>query len=96
MDANANILSSNSLSFSMIVNASPPKARASAYSFSCYEIVSLSWASIYKTFIVVDSNWQEYPILIAVSILSPVNTQTLMPASLNDFMHSSTLSYNLS
>jgi len=33
--------------------------------------------------IVLSSNSQEYPMLIAVSILSPVNTQTFIPAYFN-------------
>lgn len=43
-----------------------------------------------------DSNLHENPMLIAVSILSPVNTHTLMPASLIAAIVLDTSYYNLS
>jgi hypothetical protein len=42
------------------------------------------------------NNEQENPILIAVSVLSPVNTHTLIPAYFNAKIVLSTSSYNLS
>lgn len=42
------------------------------------------------------SNLQENPIFMAVSILSPVKTQTLIPADFRSAITSPTLSYNLS
>lgn len=47
-------------------------------------------------FYVVESNLQLKPIFIAVSTLSPVRTQTLIPAYFNANIVSPTLSYNLS
>ena len=43
-----------------------------------------------------DNSPQEYPILIAVSILSPVSTHILIPDCLRDFIVSATSSYSLS
>jgi hypothetical protein len=47
----------------------------------------------YKSYV---NKEHEYPILIAVSILSPVSTQTLMPAALMAAIVSETSYYNLS
>ena len=52
--------------------------------------------SIIKISISSSSSLVEKPILIAVSILSPVNTHSLMPAALINSITSATSSYNLS
>ena len=52
------------------------------------------WSKIcFKSWV---NSLQENPILIAVSTLSPVNTQTLIPEVLKAAIVSSTSSYNLS
>jgi multisubunit Na+/H+ antiporter MnhG subunit len=53
-------------------------------------------ASIILYTIRLSNNEQLYPIFIAVSVLSPVNTHILIPASLKAAIVSSTSSYNLS
>lgn len=53
-------------------------------------------SSIFMCYIEWSSNPEEYPMLMAVSILSPVSTHTLMPAFFMNWIVSLTPSYNLS
>jgi hypothetical protein len=55
---------------------------------------SVSYIRCY--YIILSSKPAEYPMLTAVSILSPVNTQTLIPAALINYIVSATSSCNLS
>ena len=64
--------------------------------------LSVSWMSYLSAFLIVlysvfpSINPAAIPILIAVSTLSPVSTQTLMPAAFKNWIVKSTSSYNLS
>ena len=91
----------------MVVNAPPETTIESgfvfygswdkSFSLEIYLVTVASLSPSIKYYLISsERSLQEYPMLIAVSILSPVKTQTLIPAFLRSSMTSPTLSYSLS